>query len=253
MARPNPFFGSRSNPALRESVFKNAIAGANVGAARMTISGTVIKAMILIAVTVFSAGWVWTATVSNPAVLGPAVLIGAVGGLVVALIAMFKPQTAPITAPVYAVLEGLALGAISAMYAGLYHGLPLQAVGLTCMVALGMLLAYQTGLIRATPMFRKIVISATFGIMLFYGLSLVLGLFHVAMPILVNSSPLGIGLSVVFVGVAAMNLILDFDLIARGAEQGAPKYMEWYGGFALLMTLVWLYLEILRLLARTRQ
>jgi uncharacterized YccA/Bax inhibitor family protein len=242
---------ARSNPALKESVFRNAVAG--VGAAQMTVSGTVIKAMILIAVTVFSAGWVWTATLSNPAVVGPAVLIGAIGGLVVALITIFKPQAAPITAPLYAVLEGLALGAISAMYAGLYHGLPLQAVGLTCMVALGMLLAYQTGLIRATPMFRRIIISATIGIMLFYGLSIVLGMFHVSMPILWSSSPLGIGLSVVFAGVAAMNLILDFDLIERGAQQGAPKYMEWYGGFALLMTLVWLYLEILRLLGRFRQ
>lgn len=242
---------ARSNPALRESVFKNAIAG--VSAAQMTVSGTATKAIILIAVTVFSASWVWTATVANPAVVGPAVLIGALGGLVVALVAMFRPQTAPFTAPLYAVLEGLALGAISAMYAGLYHGIALQAVGLTFMVALGMLVAYRTGLIRATPMFRKIVISATLGIMLFYVLSLVLGMFHVSMPILWSSSPLGIALSVVFAGVAAMNLILDFDLIERGAQQGAPKYMEWYGGFALLMTLVWLYLEILRLLARTRQ
>jgi len=242
---------ARTNPALRESVFRNAIAG--VSAERMTVSGTALKSLLLVALTVFSAGWVWTATVSNPGVVGPAVGIGALGGLVVALITMFKPQASPFTAPLYAVLEGLALGAISAIYAGAYHGVVLQAVGLTFTVALGMLLAYQSGLIRATPMFRRIVISATIGIMLFYVLTLVLGLFHVSMPILWSSSPLGIGLSVVFAGIAALNLILDFDLIERGAQMGAPKYMEWYGGFALLMTLVWLYLEILRLLSRLRR
>src|SRR5512146_2080767 len=152
---------ARSNPALKESVFRNAIAGAT--AERMTISGTVFKAIVLILLTVFSAGWVWTATVSNPGVVMPAVLVGGLGGFAVSLFTVFKPQTAPITAPLYAVLEGLALGAISALYAGAYHGLPLQAVGLTCMVALGMLVAYQTGLIRATPLFRRIVISATIG------------------------------------------------------------------------------------------
>lgn len=242
---------ARTNPALRESVFRNAIAG--VSAERMTVSGTALKALLLVGLTIFSAGWVWTATVSNPGVVGPAVGIGVFGGLIVALIAMFKPQTSPFTAPLYAVLEGLALGAISAIYAAAYHGIALQAVGLTCTVALGMLLAYQTGLIRATPMFRRIIISATIGIMLFYVLTLVLGLFHVSMPILWSSTPLGIGLSVVFAGIAALNLILDFDLIERGAQMGAPKYMEWYGAFGLLVTLVWLYLEILRLMSKLNQ
>ncbi|HEX6535631.1 MAG TPA: Bax inhibitor-1/YccA family protein [Gemmatimonadaceae bacterium] len=242
---------ARSNPALRESVLRNALAGS--AAERMTISGAVLKAMALIALTVFSAGWVWSAVPRNPAIAGTAVLVGLIGGFVTALITIFRPRTAPFTAPLYAVLEGLALGAISAMYEAAYHGLPLQAVGITCMVALAMLVAYQTGLIRATPVFRRVVISATIGIALFYVLSLVLQLFGVQMPILYNASPLGIGLSVVFAGVAALNLVLDFDIIERGAQMGAPKYMEWYGGFALLLTLVWLYLEILRLLARMRR
>jgi uncharacterized YccA/Bax inhibitor family protein len=242
---------ARSNPALRESVFRTALA--DVTAERMTVSGTVFKAMALIVLTVFSAGWVWNATISNPAIVGPAVLIGSLGGLGVAFLAIFKPRTAPFTAPLYAVLEGLALGAISAIYQVRYHGLPIQAVGLTLMVALGMLLAYQTGLIRATDTFRRIVVSATFGIMLFYLLTFVLQLFHVPMPLLQSASPLGIGLSVVFCAVAALNLVLDFDLIERGAKMGAPKYMEWYGGFALLVTLVWLYLEILRLLGKMRR
>lgn len=242
---------ARSNPALKESVFRTAAAG--VIAERMTISGTVLKAIVLIVLTVFSAAWVWSATATNPRIVGPAVLVGALGGFVVSLVAIFRPRTAPFTAPLYAVLEGLALGAISQIYQARYAGLPLQAVGLTCMVALGMLLAYQTGLIRATPTFRRVIISATLGIMLFYLLSFILSFFGVSMPLLHSAGPLGIGLSVVFTAVAALNLILDFDLVERGAQQGAPKYMEWYGGFALLITLVWLYLEILRLLGKMRR
>jgi len=242
---------NRTNPALRESIFREAAAG--ISAERMTISGTAFKAALLLALTVFSAGWVWTATAANPSLVSTAVLVGFLGGFVVAMITIFRPQSAPYTAPLYAVLEGLGLGAISAMYAAVYHGLPLQAVGLTAMIALGMLLAYQTGLIRATDTFRRVVVSATLGIALFYVLSWVLSFFHVAMPGLQSAGPLGIGLSLVFAGVAALNLVLDFDLIERGARQGAPKYMEWYGGFALLLTLVWLYLEILRLLGKTRQ
>jgi uncharacterized YccA/Bax inhibitor family protein len=241
---------ARSNPALRDAVFRNALAG--VSAERMTVPGTVFKAIVLIALTTFSAGFVWSAAATNPGITGVAVLVGLLGGLVAAFVTIFRPQSAPYTAPLYAVLEGLALGAISALYATMYHGIALQAVGLTCMVALAMLLAYQTGLIRATDTFRRVVISATLGIALFYLLSIVLQLFHVSMPFLTDSSPLGILLSLVFTAVAALNLVLDFDLIERGARGGAPKYMEWYGGFALLLTLVWLYLEILRLLGRTR-
>lgn len=242
---------ARTNPALRESVFKTA-AAAGVGAQPMTVAGTVYKTIILIGVTVFSAGWVWQATVANPAIVGPATLVGALGGFVLALVAIFRPQTSPWVAPLYAALEGIFLGAISAMYNAVYHGLPAMAVGLTCMVLLAMLVAYQTGLIRATDTFRRVVVSATLGIALFYVLSIVLGFFHVRMPLLQDNGMLGVGLSVVFTAVAALNLVLDFDLIERGAAQGAPKYMEWYGGFALLVTLIWLYLEILRLLGKLR-
>src|SRR6185437_4109618 len=212
---------ARSNPALRDSVFRNAIA--SVTAERMTVSGAAFKALLLVILTAFSAGWVWTAAITKPEVVGPSMLIGLIGGIIVACIALFKPQSSPFTAPLYAVLEGLALGAISATYAAVYHGVALQAVGLTLAVALGMLLAYQTGVIRATPMFRRLVISATLGIAVFYAFTIVLGLFHVSMPILWSHSALGIGLSVVFAGVAALNLILDFDMIERGAQQGAPK------------------------------
>jgi uncharacterized YccA/Bax inhibitor family protein len=242
---------TRSNPALRDSVFRDAHAESY--AARMTVTGTVFKAIVLLALTTFSAAWVWQATLRNPGIVGMAVMVGAFGGLIAAFVAIFKPHTAPFVAPLYAVLEGLALGAISAIYNVQYHGLPAMAVGLTLMVALGMLVAYQTGLIRATDTFRRVIISATFGIMLFYLISIGMSFFGVGMPLINDAGPLGIGLSVIFTAVAALNLVLDFDLIERGAQQGAPKYMEWYGAFALLVTLVWLYLEILRLLGKMRR
>ncbi|MEP6690351.1 MAG: Bax inhibitor-1/YccA family protein [Gemmatimonadaceae bacterium] len=242
---------ARFNPTLKESVFKSAYVSA--GAERMTLQGTVIKSFLLIALTIFSATWVWANVATKPFIVGPAILVGALGGLVVALITTFRPQSAPITAPIYAVLEGLALGAISAIYQARFKGLPFEAIGLTFMVALGMLVAYQTGLLRATETFKRVVISATVGIMFFYLFAMVVRLFGVPMPFLHDSSPLGIGISLVITGVAALNLILDFDLIEQGAKNGAAKYMEWYGGFSLLVTLVWLYLEILRLLSRLQR
>jgi uncharacterized YccA/Bax inhibitor family protein len=241
----------RSNPALR-SAFDRSYPYAGAIAQPMTIGGTVGKTFLLLALTIFSAGVVWFNVAANPALVGTGLLVGTLGGLVVAMITIFRPQAAPWTAPLYAVLEGLALGGISAVYAARYAGLPLQAVGLTTAVAVGMLIAYQTGLIRATPTVRKVIVSATFGIMLFYLLTMVLRMFGVAMPFLHDASPLGIGVSLFITGIAALNLVLDFDLIERGAAAGAPKYMEWYGGFALLVTLIWLYLEILRLLGRRR-
>lgn len=241
---------ARSNPALR-SAFERTYAG--VTAERMTIAGTVGKAALLLVLTVFSAGVVWVNMPGNPGLATPAVLVGLLGGLVVAFVTTFKPNLAPWTAPLYAVLEGLALGAISWLYNAAYLGLPMMAVGLTAMTALAMLLAYRTGVIRATPTFRKVIVSATLGILLFYLLSFGLGFFGVRMPFIHDAGPLGIGFSLIVTGVAALNLVLDFDLIERGAQQGAPKFMEWYGGFALLVTLIWLYLEMLRLLSKLQR
>jgi uncharacterized YccA/Bax inhibitor family protein len=241
---------ARSNPALR-TAFERTYAG--ITAERMTITGTIGRTLLLLALTVFSAGVVWTSMATNRALAGPAMLVGLLGGLVVALVTTFKPNLAPWTAPLYAVLEGLALGAISWLYNAAYAGLPMMAVGLTAMTALAMLLAYRTGVIRATPTFRKVIVSATLGIFLFYMLSFVLGFFGVRMPLIHDTGMLGIGFSLLVTGVAAFNLVLDFDLIERGAAQGAPKYMEWYGGFALLVTLVWLYLEMLRLLGKLQR
>jgi uncharacterized YccA/Bax inhibitor family protein len=178
---------------------------------------------------------------------------GVFGGFVVALVTIFKKEWSPITAPVYALLEGLALGGISAIFERTYPGVAMQAVGLTFGTLFIMLLAYKTGMIRATQKFKLGVIAATGGIAVLYLVEMVLGLFHVTVPAINGSGPLGIAFSLFVVVIAALNLVLDFDLIETGVQGGAPKYMEWYGAFALMVTLIWLYLEILRLLAKARR
>jgi uncharacterized YccA/Bax inhibitor family protein len=219
----------------------------------MTVSGTVNKTGILTLCVIASAAWTWTRAFNNgvESVMG-LVAIGAIGGLIFALVTTFKSAWSPITAPIYAVLEGLVLGGISAIYEQQFKGLPMQAVGLTFGVLIALLLVYRTGVIRVTDKFRMGVVAATGGIFAFYLLTWILGFFGVRFPSLWGSSPLSIGISVVIVIVAALNLVLDFDFIERGAAAGAPKYMEWYGAFGLMVTLIWLYLEILRLLAKLR-
>ena len=238
-----------SNPALKDNTFTGARAAA--GEAAMTLQGTATKSLLLIILTVFSASFTWNAVAAgNTAILMPATLVGGLGGFIVALITIFKPRASPYTAPIYAVLEGLLLGGISSLYNQRFQGLPLQAVGLTFGVFLALLIVYRTGLIRATENFRLGVVAATGGIAIMYLLSFVLGFFGVRMSFLHDSSPLSIGISLVVVVVAALNLVLDFDFIERGVEHRAPKFMEWYAAFGLLVTLVWLYLEILRLLSK---
>ena len=238
-----------SNPALKEGTFTGLRAAA--GEPAMTLQGTATKSFLLILLTVFAASFTWNAVATgNTAILGPATLVGGLGGFIVALITIFKPKLSPYTGPVYAVLEGLLLGGISSLYNARFAGLPLQAVALTFGVFLAMLIVYRTGLIRATENFRLGVVAATGGIAIMYLLSFVLGFFGVRMNFLHDSSPLSIGISLVVVVVAALNLVLDFDFIERGVEHRAPKFMEWYAAFGLLVTLVWLYLEILRLLSK---
>jgi uncharacterized YccA/Bax inhibitor family protein len=167
---------------------------------------------------------------------------------------MIKPTWAPYLAPAYGILEGLFLGAISAIlndaFSKSYPGLVIQAVGLTFGVALAMFLLYNFRVIKATQKFKSVVISATIGIAIFYALTWILSLFHINIPFMYDSSMLGIGLSIFVVAIAALNLIIDFDMIEQGAATGAPKFMEWYGAFGLLVTMIWLYIEILRLLSR---
>jgi uncharacterized YccA/Bax inhibitor family protein len=240
-----------SNPALNEKAFQGQVA---VGEA-MTLQGTVNKTGILLLCVVVAAAWTWgKAHSETPDAVIPWMMGGLIGGLIVALVTIFKKEWAPITAPIYALLEGLVLGGISAIFEKAYHGIAIQAVGLTFGTLFVMLLAYKTGAVRATQGFKMGVIAATGGIAVFYLVEIVLGsFFHIQVPAINGSGAVGIAFSVFVVIIAALNLVLDFDMIETGVRMGAPKYMEWYGAFGLMVTLIWLYLEILRLLAKARR
>lgn len=239
-----------SNPALRDKSFSPEHVGAGAGV--MTLEGAVNRTIVLVGILLLTATWTWgMASAGNPAV-GGVVMIGVIAGLVLAIATIFKQHWAPVTAPLYAAFEGLALGGISGLVNQRYDGLPLQAVALTAGTLLCLLLAYRTGLIRATENFKLGVTAATGAIALLYIVSIGMRMFGMQMPLLHESTPLGIGLSLFIVVIAALNLVMDFDFIERGAEAGLPRYMEWYAGFGLLVTLVWLYLEILRLLVKLR-
>jgi uncharacterized YccA/Bax inhibitor family protein len=223
-----------------------------------TVQGSVAKTFLLLAILSFTGLYSWNTfnTPSFPMVLLP---VSAIGGFIVAMITIFRPTAAPITAPIYAALEGVFLGAISRVYDiqygarfpdGPYNGIAMQAVMLTCGVLFVMLFLYGTRLVRVTEKLQMGIIAATGALGLFYLVTMLLSLFHVHMPLVFSSSPLGIGFSLFVVGLAAFNLLLDFDFIEKAAYAGAPKYMEWYGAFGLMVTLIWLYLEVLRLLAK---
>jgi uncharacterized YccA/Bax inhibitor family protein len=241
-----------TNPALNLKAFEGV---RPFGSRVMTVEGTVNRAGILLLCAVATAAWTWGTfqRTHNPADVSVPMTIGVIGGFVVALVTIFKKEWSPVTAPVYALLEGLALGGISAMMNLAYPGIAIQAVGLTFGTLAVMLMAYRSGLIRATARFKMAVVSATGAIMLVYVVSMVLSFFGIRTPYLDDASPIGILISLVIVGVAALNLILDFDMIETGASQGAPQYMEWYASFGLMVTLVWLYLEMLRLLSKLRE
>jgi uncharacterized YccA/Bax inhibitor family protein len=218
-----------------------------------TVQGTIGKTAVLLAILSFTALWSWNAIGSGQ--FPPAmILISALGGFVVAMITIFKPTAAPISAPIYAALEGVFLGALSQIVEMRYHakfpGIALQAVGLTTGVTFVMLFVYATGLVRVTEKLRAGIMMATGALCLFYMVTMLMRLFGAEMPLVWSATPMGIGFSVLVVGLAAFNLLLDFDFIEQAAQSGAPKYMEWYGAFGLMVTLVWLYLEILRLLRK---
>lgn len=227
-----------------------------VGTARMTASGAVSATLVLMALLLAAAVFGWS-TVSEPApgqVVFPGWVIGAVlVAFVCAIVAMFKPNLARFLAPVYALAEGAAIGAISHAYNIEYDGIVLQAVGATAGVFVVMLVLYRTGIIRVNDKFRRTVIGATIGLMAFYGIALLFRLFGAEVSFLSNGSLLGIGISLFAAGLAALNLALDFDFIEQGERNGLPKHMEWYAGLGILVTLVWLYLELLRLFANLRE
>jgi uncharacterized YccA/Bax inhibitor family protein len=239
-----------SNPALNEKAFKGQVAYGEV----MTLQGTVNKTGLLLLCVVVTAAWTWGLSHSEtPEAAIPWMIGGLFGGFVVALVTIFKKEWSAVTAPVYALFEGLALGGVSALFERMYPGIAIQAVGLTFGTLFVMLLAYKSGVIRATEKFKIGVVAATGGIALLYLVDIVLHFFHRPVSFIHEGTPIGIAFSVFVVIIAALNLVLDFDLIETGVNNGAPKYMEWYGAFGLMVTLIWLYLEILRLLAKSRR
>ena len=246
------------NPALKEATFLDLGTGAMVrrDGDSMTLNGTVHKTGILLLLCVITATFAWNQiqfTADGAVGAGPYVWGGAIGGLVLALVTTFKKTWAPITAPLYAIVEGFFLGAISALYNHVYDGIVMQAVLLTFGTMFALLFTYRSGLIRATENFKLGVVAATGGIFVVYLATIVLGLFDIRIPMIHESGIVGIGFSLFVVVIAALNLVLDFDFIETGVDAGAPKYMEWYGAFGLMVTLVWLYIEFLRLLAKLRE
>jgi len=244
-----------ANPALSERSFRGLKSSSNA----MTITGTVNKSFFLVILVFISAAWTWQQAYpdgwsadTQPQI--PGWYYGAIiASIILALVIIFVKTTAPYLAPVYAVCEGALLGAISAFMEMRFPGIVIQAVLATGTVFLSLLLAYRSGLIKATENFKMGVVAATGGIFLVYLATFVMGFFGMTVPYIHESGLIGIGFSVFVCIVAALNLVLDFDFIEKASERKAPKYMEWYAAFGLLVTLVWLYLEILRLLAKTRR
>ncbi|MCH1547781.1 MAG: Bax inhibitor-1/YccA family protein [Flavobacteriaceae bacterium] len=238
------------NPALNSNAFANETnkrRGAELVDV-MTIKGTVDKTAIGLFLLIFSAYYTFSAEMSYM------IPVGIFGGLIIAIITIFKKEWSPITVPIYAILEGLALGSISFYFDEKYNGIVIQAIGLTLCILASLLIAYRSGIIKATENFKLGIFAATGGIFLIYLVSFIMSFFGTSFSVLSpnNSSLMSIGISLFIVVIASLNLVIDFDFIEEGAEKGAPKYMEWYGAFGLLVTLIWLYLEILKLLAKTR-
>jgi len=235
------------NPVLKANTFIQRQTAIDTGT--MTITGTVNKTALGLLLLMTTAIFTWNMDPTDPRI-GGLMMVGIFGGLIAAIITVFKRHLAPYTTPIYALLEGLALGGISRFFETLYPGIVNQAVFLTFGTLAALLFAYRSGLIKPTENFKLGIVAATGGIFFVYIISFFLGLFGVNIPLIHSNSNFGILFSFGVVIIAALNLVLDFDFIEEGAEIGAPKYMEWFGAFGLLVTLVWLYLEILHLLAK---
>lgn len=240
-----------SNPTLSEKAFLEQRADSAENA--MTINGTINKTGLLTLLIFAAAYFSWQSAISAQGNITIWIWGGAIGGFIVALVTVFKKKWAGITGPIYAVLEGLFLGAISALFEQQFAGIVFQAILLTFGTLAIMLITYRAGWIKVTQKFRSGMIMATGAIMLVYLISFVMQMFGAHMPFIHSGGTFGIIFSLVVVGIAALNLLLDFDFIERGANSNAPKYMEWYGAFSLMVTIIWLYLEILRLLSKIRR
>jgi uncharacterized YccA/Bax inhibitor family protein len=236
------------NPVLKNDTFQRS----NEQGKSMTLGGTVAKISLLFIFLLGTAAYTWY-QYSLGADVTIMMVIGGIGGLIFALITAFIPKAAPITAPIYAALEGFLIGGLSAFVESSFSGIVIQAVSLTLAVMGALLFLYATRIIKVTRNFRLMVVSATLGIFLVYLVNFILNFFGMTVPYLHSSGPIGIGISLFIVAIAALNLVLDFDFIEQGVNRGAPKHMEWYGAFGLIVTLVWLYIEILRLLQKLRR
>lgn len=241
-----------SNPALSSSNFYSDLRAAPRGET-MTIAGTINKSAILLLCLCLSAGWLWMKFLQQgAAATTPWMYGGVIAGFVLALVTVFKKEWAAMTAPLYALCEGLFIGGISAIMQASFPGIAIQAAFLTFGTLAAMLIAYRSGAIQVTEKFKLGIVAATGGIALIYLASIVMGFFGIHMPYIFGNGVVGIGFSLVVVTIAALNLVLDFDFIAQSSQRNLPKYMEWYGAFALMVTLVWLYIEMLRLLSKLR-
>lgn len=233
-------FGRSGNPAFQRHFNNNQ----NVAGATMTLDGTVNKTGILLTLCFAGAFFGW----NSPALAIPSIILG----FIIALFTIFRPKNSPYTAPAYAAIEGVALGGITMMFEAQFPGIGIQAIGLTFGILAALLFCYKSGIIKPTENFRLMIFSATAGIALLYLVSFIMSFFGNSIGFIHSNGLWGIGFSLFVIAIASLNLVLDFDFIEEGAEVGLPKYMEWYGAFSLMVTLVWLYLEILRLLAKLR-
>lgn len=244
-----------SNPVLKEKTFHRDYTSSTEV---MTVNGTINKTALMLLLVIVGAVFTWNKFMEGltfspeaaQSAIMPWLLIGGIGGFITVLITVFRPQSSGISAPVYAVFQGLFLGGISALFETMYGGIVVRAVMLTLAVFAAMLFFYRSGIIKVTRKFAMGVFAATAGIALVYFVSFIAGMFGANLEFLHGNSNLSIGISLVVVGIAALNLVLDFSFIENAAKSGAPKYMEWYGAFGLMVTLIWLYLELLRLLAK---
>jgi uncharacterized YccA/Bax inhibitor family protein len=233
-------FGRSGNPAFSKGFGINE----NISGEVMTLDGTVNKTGVLLALCVGGAYFGW----NSPGLVMPAILIG----FVIALFTIFRPKNSPYTAPAYAAIEGVALGGITMIFEAQYPGIGIQAIGLTFGILASLLFCYKSGIIKPTENFRLMIFAGTMGIFILYLVSFIMSFFGNSIGFIHSNGLFGIGFSLFVVAIASLNLVLDFDFIEEGAEKGMPKYLEWYGAFSLMVTLIWLYLEILRLLAKIR-
>lgn len=241
---------SSSNPVMTGRIYEKT-GVASSGSSAMTINGTINKIGIMLLLVIAAAAYTWNMVMgADPGRAGMLTVTGAIGGFIMALITIFRPQSSAITAPIYAILEGLFLGAVSAVINARYPGVAFQAVLLTIGTLFTMLFLYRSGRIRATPRFRRGVMMATGAVFFAYLISWIMSLFGMPVGFIHSAGPLGILINLAVIVIAALNLIMDFDFIEKGSRMAAPKYMEWYGAFGLMVTLIWLYIEFLRLLSR---